>query len=253
MTDDVFSQTTGNEEQPEVISQETKSYLEELVGEGKKFKSPEDLAKSKIEADKHLKQLEGELAALRQQMAEKDVEADKSATAATLIEAIKQASSSKEGEDQQLPKEQLEQMVRSIIDTKSSEETKRTNYREANQFVLDKFKGDVEAARTYTAERAKQLGMDVNTLKALGEESPAAFKRLMESSQSTGSQGVTGLHETHVDNRSAGGQQMIDGHRTRAYYNALKKEIGAGKFWTDHKIQGEMYKDQMALGDRFNK
>jgi len=253
MSDDVFSQTQGNEEQPQVL--DTESYVAALVGEDKKFKSIEDLAKGKIEADNHLKQLEGELATLRQAMAEKETEADKSATAATLIEAIKQATQaqSEEGEDQTLPKETLEQMVRSIIDSKSTEETRKTNYREANQFVLDKFKGDVEAARTYTAERAKQLGMDIETLKALGEESPAAFKRLIQSEQSTGSQSVSGLPETHIESRATNQPMMIDGHHTRAYYNQLKQEVGAGKFWTDHKIQGQMYKDQMALGDRFNK
>jgi len=53
MSDDVFSTQTGD--------QTSKTSLEELVGEGKKFKTVEDLAKGKLEADSFIAQLEGEL------------------------------------------------------------------------------------------------------------------------------------------------------------------------------------------------
>lgn len=39
------------------IEEEVTSYVDSLVGEGKKFKTIEDLAKSKLEADRHIKDL----------------------------------------------------------------------------------------------------------------------------------------------------------------------------------------------------
>jgi hypothetical protein len=46
--------------------EEHQNYLELLVGEGKKFKTVEDLAKSKLHADKHIADLQEELEELRQ-------------------------------------------------------------------------------------------------------------------------------------------------------------------------------------------
>lgn len=46
----------------------TEDVLSELVGDGKKFKSPEDLAKAKLEADKHISKIEEENAALRKKV-----------------------------------------------------------------------------------------------------------------------------------------------------------------------------------------
>ena len=45
-----------------------KNYLEELVGEGKKFKDPVALARSKVESDRHIAKLESELKAIRTDM-----------------------------------------------------------------------------------------------------------------------------------------------------------------------------------------
>src|SRR4029450_8159059 len=45
-----------------------KNYLEELVGEGKKFKTPEDLARGKAESDSFIERLQKELHGLRNEL-----------------------------------------------------------------------------------------------------------------------------------------------------------------------------------------
>ncbi len=139
------------------------------------------------------------------------------------------------------------------MDGRTEAQTRASNFKQANQSVLDKFDGDVEAARAYTAERAKQLGMSTDKLRALGEESPSAFRTLMDVKPSTGSQSVTALPEVNVERgANPAAQEVVDGVRTKAYYDRLKKELGPAKYWNDTKIQGQYFKDAQALGDRFN-
>ena len=244
MSDDVFSQT-GSED-------EGINPLNELVGDGKKFASLEDLAKGKLESDKFITQLEGELKTVREQMAELEEQANKKATVSDLVDAVKAANKSEGLEDNQpsVSEDSLQEMVNSILDGRHEKQTRLANYQAANQAVLDKFNGDIDAARTYTAERARQLGINVDRLKALGEESPSAFKQLMDVQPQTGSQGATALPQVHVQQQS--NAEVIDGHHTKAYYNRLKQELGPSKYWTDTKIQGDYTRDAMALGDRFN-
>ena len=253
MTDDVFSQTEGKEVEG-TVSTVTTSPLAELVGEDKKFKSIDDLAKGKLEADQHIGQLEGEMKLLREQMAELEEAASKKATVSDLVDAVKTANKRVDTEgNQRISEEQLQQMVESIMEGRHEKQTRLANFQQANKSVLDKFNGDVEAARAYTAERAKQLGLTTDKLRSLGEESPSAFKQLMETQPSTGAQGVTGIPEVHVDRGvNQHSQMVIDGHRTKAYYDNLKREMGPSKYWNDTKIQGAYFKDAQALGARFN-
>ena len=253
MSDDVFAQT-GAAESEGTESTVTTSPLVDLVGEDKKFKTLDDLAKGKLESDKFIEQLQVELKTVREQMAELEDAASKKATVSDLVDAVKNANKKVETEgNQPISEENLKKLVTDIMEGQTEAQTRASNFKQANQSVLDKFNGDVEAARTYTAERAKQLGISVEKLRSLGEESPSAFRTLMDVKPSTGSQSVTALQESVVE-RGANPQRpmVIDGHRTKAYYDNLKKELGPSKYWNDTKIQGAYSKDAMALGDRFN-
>ena len=253
MSDDVFASTEGKEVEGTTSTVDT-SPLADLVGDDKKFKTLDDLAKGKLESDKFIEQLQGELKQTREQMAELEEAASKKATVSDLVEAVKNANKKVDEEgNQPVSEEQLKKLVTDIMEGQTEAQTRASNFKQANQSVLDKFNGDVEAARTYTAERAKQLGLTVDKLRSLGEESPSAFRALMDVKPSTGSQGVTGIPEVNVERGSNPAQQMvIDGHHTKAYYDNLKKELGPSKYWNDTKIQGAYFKDAQALGDRFN-
>lgn len=248
MAEDVFAQTGGKEAGDN-------DPLRELVGEGKKFANVEELARGKEEADKFIEQLKEELKMTRNQMVQLEEKASKSETVHDLVEAVKRANSHEEnsGRNQAISEDKLQEMVNSILDGRHEKQTRLANYQQANQAVLDKFNGDIEAARAYTAERAKQLGISTDRLKALGEESPSAFKQLMEVNHRTGSQGVAGIEGAKRDGPSYDYRKdVIDGHHTKAYYDKLKAELGPSKYWNDTKIQGQYVKDAVALGDRFN-
>lgn len=248
MAEDVFAQTEGREA-------DDRNPLQELVGEGKKFATVEELARGKAEADKFIEQLKEELNMTREQMVSLEEKASKSDTVHDLVEAVKRANNHEEdsGRNQSISEDKLQEMVTSIMDGRHEKQTRLANYQAANQAVLDKFNGDVEAARAYTAERARQLGITTDKLKALGEESPSAFKQLMEVSHRTGSQSVSSLDGTNTNGPTYSNKpEVIDGHHTKAYYNKLKAEVGPAKYWNDTKIQGQYTKDAVALGDRFD-
>ncbi len=240
MADDVFSQTGI-----EVTA------LSELVGEGKKFATIEDLAKGKQEADSFIDRLEGEAKLVKEQMVELEKKAQKEHTVSELIAAVKATNEQDPAKgNQPISTEDLSGMVKSIMDGEHVEQTKSTNRAQANKAVLDKLNGDVEAARSYVAERAKALGTTVDKLQALGEDSPSAFQKLMELDPSTGGpQSVTALPGTQSPSDTV---TTIEGHNTKAYYDALKKEMGAGAYWRDVKLQGKYHEDAMFLEDRFN-
>lgn len=242
MTDDVFSSQTENK-------QESGSALEQLVGEGKKFKTVEDLAKSKLEADSFIEQLQNENKLTREQMVALEGDKDKQATIADLIKTVKEANKQEPNSANHVTEEDLSKKIKDILLDERETSTKESNRRKANQAVLDKVKGDVEAARTYVAEKAREHGMTVEALQALGETSPSAFHKLMETNPSTVASGVASLPGQRPPANTA---QVIDGHRTKAYYDNLKKEMGSARYWGDSKIQGQYTKDAMALGARFN-
>lgn len=231
-----------------------KTALEQLVGEGKKFATVEDLALGKIKSDSHIQQLEGEAELSRKQMAEIEGSNKQSEQVAELLAAVRKHQEVKPDEgDNQLSAEDLRKNVIEIMQGETNAQTRASNRELANQSVLDKVDGNVEAARTYIAERAKQLGMTPDALAELGETSPEAFTKLVEidTKQTTPSiSGISGVTTETLDGTPR--DLMVDGTHTKAYYDKLKSEIGIRAYWSDPKIQGKYLKDAEKLGDRFN-
>lgn len=230
------------------------SALDALVGEGKKFKTVEDLAVGKQESDAFVEQLQGENKTVRERVVELEGASDKQATVAELIAAVKNtAEGSEKDKVTPLSAEDLATQVKTIMQGETDAQTRATNRALANQSVLDQVKGDEVAAKSYLAERAKQLNLTVAGLTELGETSPKAFAELIKTDpKQTGSQAsITSLDGTNTAALPTGDGVQIEGHNTKVYFDALKKELGPQKFWNSSKIQGEMHKAKVALGERF--
>lgn len=245
MTEDVFAQTKGQTEG---------SPLDGLVGEDKKFKTIEDLAKGKLEADSYIAQLEEENRVAREAAGKKESEEGKEATIAELIEAVKnhRKEQGTEGDDNQVTDEDLSKKIKAIMQGETDAQTRAKNRSIANQTVLQKTEGSVEAAKIFLAERAKELGMSLAKLAELGETSPSAFAKLIGADLSTRSPGIVPLEHSPQLDTTVGPAMEVEGHRTKAYYDKLKAELGPAKYWNDSKIQGQYAKDAMFLRDRFN-
>ena len=240
---DMFSSDQGTKE----------STLDSLVGDGKKFADANELAKGKQEADSFIEQLQGELKGVREDLSTLESKSEKSQTVADLIKAVQESQQQEPGDNNQMSEEDLSNKIKDIMQGVSDTSTKAQNLDKGKTLVLKKVNGDIEAAKVFVAERAKQLSMTTDALTALSEVSPDAFAKLIDIDPSTVTKSITTLDGTNTATLDAASPQtLVDGHNTKAYYDALKKEMGIGKYWSDTKVQNQYFKDAEALGDRFN-
>lgn len=246
---DVFDTTT-------VSADETA--LAGLVGEGKKFGTAEDLAKGKLESDTFIEKLKAENAEALEALNVAQESAKDGQTVSELLKAMKDAQTKNpDGVKPVLSEEDLRKIVRDTVSGDSAEATAAANRAEGNKLVLEKVGGDSEAAKTYLADRAAALNLTVEQLAKLSESSPQAFAELVDITRTPGSSQAKSI--TSLKGAGDGvsiplvAVMEVDGHNTKAYYDALKKEMGVAKFLGNHKLQNAYLKDAMALTEeQFN-
>lgn len=247
MADDVFA---GD--------QTSESVLDTLVGEGKKFGDVEALAKGKAQSDEHIVTIEQENAALKEQLARNTSDDDKAAQVKELLAAVKaQAEKKDEGSegDKTMSQEELTDIVKDIYQGEKSAETKAANRARGNALVLGKVEGNVEAARILVAERAQAVGMTVQALAELSESSPEAFATLVGVGDSTANSNGSLQQLPNQSMDALNNQETVmevDGFKTKAWFDAQRKEIGVAKYINSPLIQGELVKSMNGLGERFN-
>lgn len=225
----------------------TSTALEQLVGEGKKFATIEDLAKGKLTSDEHITKLESEAAA--------NVKEPEQPNVAELIKAVKDAAANtKEGETEEtkpMSTEDLQELIKSVLDGENAASTKDANRAKGNALVLAKANGDVDVAKSMIAERATAVGMTPTSLAELSENSPEAFAKLMEIDSKTQAPNTATL--PNAANALPGGPVLeVDGHKTSSYFEAKRKEMGNLKYIHDKALQAEIGRASQALGARFN-
>ncbi|KKM18512.1 hypothetical protein LCGC14_1664930 [marine sediment metagenome] len=245
MSDDVFTPT---------VSEPKTDPLSELVGEGKKFNTVEDLARGKQESDAFIEQLKMENKTALEELKKAQGDGADSATVTELLKTVQAAQKAAEEGNQPLSSDDLKKIVRETITGDSAEATAKKNREEANALVLEKAGGDKDAAKAYLADRAATLNMSVESLRELGEKSPTAFAKLVgltrtSQTQEPSIQSIEG--SPSADTLLPHKPMELEGHKTKAHYDALKKELGVAKFLGDHKIQNAYMADAMALGERF--
>ena len=241
MSDDVFA-----------TDQSGDSVLDTLVGAGKKFDNVEALAKGKQESDEHIKTIEQENAKLKEDLEKAGADSNIN----ELIEAVKQAQAIKQSSegDKTMSQEELQEVIRSIVKDDNTADTKAANRAKGNALVLQKVDGNVEAARALVTERATALGMTPKALAELSEESPEAFAALIDPKTSIASSGsptqLDGVRTDVLDSNTIPLEE--DGFKTKAWFDAKRKEVGHVKYINDQTIQRELTRSMNGLGERFN-
>lgn len=227
--------------------------LEELVGEDKKFKTLEDLARGKLEADAFIEKLKEENALALSELEKHNKDVDDSVKVSDLIQAVKDAQQQDSEGNNQMTEEDLSNKVREILRGENAKATAEANRAKGNELVLQKVGGDVEAAKIYVAERAKELGITPAKLAELSEVSPDAFAKLVDSEPSISSRGKVPVQDRNPQAmKHTSSVETIEGRHTKAYYDRLRKEMGTVKYLQNRKLQKAYLDDAIALGDRFN-
>lgn len=226
---------------------EPKSYKELLVGEGKKFKDEESLAKGKYESDAYVKVLEKRIDDLRDDYLKMR---DESQARAKLEDLIDQLESKSTTEPTQQTSVQREQPTKQPIDIDALVDRKITEKEQARQSQanLNVVKGKIKERFGDNAdavhERIEASGLSETELLDIARRSPKAALNML------------GLDETNQNNSFQAPPQssrtfkpVTDKKRTWAYYQEMKKSNP--KLYLDPKIATEMHDSALALGNSF--
>lgn len=231
-----------------------KNYLETLVGDGKKFKTVEDLAKGKAEADLYIKTIlrtQDELRADYERLRE---EYNSRAKLEELIDQLNTSnlassnSTPPANEDTNTPNLKPEDIESLVMKKLQETELKRNEERNINT-VMAKLKEKFGNNYADVLNRqAEQLGLSKEDVTNLAKKSPNAFLKVMELDKPAEDNTLFKLprNERRPDTFAPTSTQK----RSWSYYEKMRKENPKAYF--DPKTQVQMHHDAIALGDAFN-
>ncbi len=218
-----------------------------LVGEGRKYKTAEDLAKSYMEADGFIEKLKAENATLR----------EKAASAKTIddvLQSLKQqpdASTTDKGADkgpQGLTADVVAKMVRDTVTGLETEKQRRTNL----------LKADAEMKKLYGEKAAEMFAQEANTpdkkqaLMQLASIAPDKFVKLFSSGEpAKGSQTDSGstVNTAALGDTNASARAMDPG--TKEFYEAMRKDPKRRTEYYSAANQMAMQKAALANPEKF--
>jgi hypothetical protein len=229
-----------------------KNYFQELVGDGKKFKTPEDLAKGKFEADQYIKILERTRDEMRDDYLKLREDYQSRAKLEELIDQMKnqQQSSSDTthtANDDKKPvfdPKEIESLVSSKIQEHESTRRQAENYNLIKSKLQERYG---ESYKEVLKTQIEALDITENELNDMARQKPKFLMKTLgldtpvskESFQSPISS------NQRTDNFSPSASKK----RTWSYYQNLKRDNP--KLYQDPKTQVQMQKDYIELGDAF--
>jgi predicted ATP-dependent endonuclease of OLD family len=242
----LFEQTEPNEIDPE------KDYTEELVGEGKKFSDFKGLARSKVEADRHINNLEKELAELREDLSARVQVADLVKELQTLRntqtegnpDPMSNPDNTNSAENDQITSDDIEKLVTSKLTEREAERQRNSNY-ESVKNTLTQAWGDSVAAKLKQA--ANDLGMTPAELDEFAKSRPKAFLRAVGADQPKRED--SGSLFTQGDVSSAKFSGSNSSNKNYAYFNKIRKEDPAR--YHSRAVQAEMHREAARQREKF--
>jgi len=261
MNEGVFDQENENDEvfsdsSSQPMSEEDHNYLEDLVGEGKKFHDVQSLARGKYESDKFIESLQRETKELRDElkkrMAVEEV-ADKiyNLQRTDVSNAEPDEDSLQIGSDKNKPQSGFsKQEIEELLDKKMKERDNLTraekNLNEVSDTLRKKF-GD--KTTSYLQQKAQELGMSIQNLKNEAVKNPRVFYKLIDFDQvtqptRTQSSATPPQNRVNTSSFTSGTQE-----RNAAYYAKLYKENP--KLRLDRNMAIQEHKDALRLGEKF--
>lgn len=251
MTDLFTTPPTHVEENP------NKNYLEDLVGEGKKFKTPEELARGKAEADAFIKRLQDEAAGLRQELSTRqtleqlmDKMAAEKGTQQTNPQSYNQDSEGGEGKGtvKSLTEEDIARLVEERLSTAEKARIHTSNLETVKKALESSFGSDYV---THLKAKASELGVSEDYLNNMAKETPKAFLKLVEASgEPRGTpNGLFSPPPSHSLPSSNNKGFSPTGQRKHSWYENLRKS-NPTEYWSPS-TQNRMHQEALSLGEAF--
>lgn len=221
-----------------------KDYSAELVGEDKKYKDVNALAKKAIHADQHILKIESENAQLRQELKTRlSLEEFYDQVKNTPSQSTPSEQQQDEPERTEVSIEQIDSLVAKRLQERLMSEQQKSNLAYV-QSELEKRLGP--NFRKLMQDRAREVGEAPENLTQLAMTKPKLFMELMapNAAQSTN---VPGLPRTQMDSGKMGFSQNTT--RDSNYYAKLRQTDK--KKYESREVQMQMHKDALALGEKF--
>jgi len=237
MADDVFS--------ADPVEPSVDLTLNDLVGEGKKYKDPDELAKAYANIEAHTKTVERENAEIRARL--------------DILEANPpndEGNSGREqvpiGDNQSTPpnkapnpsdNEDFRSQIRDEVKALNEAERAKANIESAAQKMIEVY-GDAAKANEAVARRAQELGVSVDWLKDSASRSPSAFYATMGITSDRSQSTPASSGNVHLNDQGSN-------IRNFEYYDKIRKENP--KLYFTAAMQREMYNEARKQGGDFYK
>lgn len=203
--------------------------LNTLVGEGKKYKTVEDLAKSRLEADAFIEQLKAEKEEIR-----KDLESRLSLEQS--LKEIKEARGAtppakEEPASVPLDEQTIEQMIERTIEARNKKKTTAANIKEADRVIVDYMAGDRVKAEAFIKGKAEELGVGMEFLMSMAANSPKAFFSLVgvEPQKQTAPASVSVKSTVNTEAKDFANMGGIK-PESKAYFDKIRRE-NPSQYW----------------------
>lgn len=232
----------------QIVIDETKKYLDDLVGEGKKFKDPESLARGKWHADKTIELMEKRMDDLR---AEYTKEREQNLTRAQLEEVIerfsKQSLASNENpivNEEKTPvfnPADLETLVASNYQKMKDLERQNANYASVQEKAQARYGANY---KQHLAETMNDLGLTPAELEQMAKTNPKVFIKTFGLDLQASGNNFQAPPRSGTPFQPTGGN-----HKSWSFYQAMK--TSNPKEYFKQTTQNKMMDDYAALGEKF--
>lgn len=228
-----------NEEAPEAVVK-----FEDLVGAGKKYADPDAVAKKIVHADKHITNLETEMADLRAELqARTTLEAMMNKLQApTATERLPDTNRQEPGSDTNTPQVDLATEVQKLLKQEKDKDRREANVAKVRDELKTRFGADYNTKLQAIAEA---LDVTPKFLSDMGATSPAGFLKLVDSVAKPDANAV-GLPSPVLD---LGRNNLNTNAKNKAYFDNIRKtDLNA---YFSRRVQTEMHEQAMKLGPSF--
>ena len=237
---------------------------EQLVGDDKPFKTIEDLAKGKFEADNFIEQLKAENAKMLSTISELEAETSKGSTISQVLDAVRQLSESGSPQDPPtggevpidgnhpgLSEEDIRALVSRTLKQNETAKQQDSNY-ESVRAAFQKQYSDPDKARLQYKAVADGLGITEEQLDDFSKMNPELVIRAAGLKQVFKSTTTPPSYLANSENSEVAQANTADGHKDNEWWEQQRKTKGNAWYFSPS-TQQKYWKDVNALGDSFFK
>jgi len=238
---------------PDLGIDDDKNYFEELVGDNKKFKSPEDLAKAKVHSDLYISTLTKRLDEMREDYNKLHEEYKAKARLDEVVDQLNQrlaasnsddnTNTANEGNKANIDLNQIESLISEKLQKLKASEQEEANFREVQNKLKETYGENYKAI---VQREMEQLGLQESDVNELARKRPKVFMKTfgLDSAPKGDQFQPPPRSGVRSDSFSPNTQK-----RTWTYYQKMKRENP--RLYNDPKTIVQMHNDAIALGDAF--